>query len=90
MENKQRVFCMECHADLTDVENLEKCECGSKNFIYGETLVLKDGELQCECGSNKLYSQVHIDYTDRAVTTYTCLGCGAAISTEVHREMPWY
>lgn len=89
MESKQRVFCSDCFADLSDVENLEVCECGSKNFIYGETLVSKDGVLQCECGNNRMRNVVHMDFTDRFVNTYRCVGCGAAISVEGHREMPW-
>lgn len=85
-EIKQRVYCMKCKKELTDVEDLEICECGSKNFIYGRTVVVENGKFMCECGSDTMKMNAHIDMSSKHITTYYCSNCGEPISTETYYE----
>lgn len=89
MDMKQKVYCMKCGKDLTGIENMEQCECGSKDFIYGETVVKTEKGFACKCGSEQMEKCVHINMNPKYITTYKCCGCGARISTEVYYESPF-
>lgn len=89
MEN-QKVFCRKCKKDLSDIDNLNECECGSKDFIYGKTVVATDKGFRCSCG-NELFKMVaHVDMTSRHISTYACEKCGESISTETYYKSPYY
>lgn len=56
--------------------------------VTGEHTVDKDGNIICKCGkSNAFKMTFHIDFTDRACTTYVCQNCRNVIGVTVHREM---
>ena len=86
---EQKVFCMDCGKDLTGIENMEQCECGSKNFIYGNTVVKTEKGFACECGFEQMEEVAHINMAPKYITTYQCCGCNSSISTEVYYESPY-
>lgn len=86
----QKVFCMACKKDLSDVEHMEMCECGSKNFIYGNTVTSTEYGFGCSCGCSKFKMVAHINMNPKYISTYECIECGETISTEVYYESPYY
>lgn len=88
--NKQKVFCMECKKNLTGIQNLKKCTCGSRDFVYGETVVNTENGFGCSCGSDQMKKVAHVNMNPRYLSSYQCCGCGATISTETYYESPYY
>lgn len=84
--SEQKVFCMKCKKDLTNIEKLNQCECGSKDFIYGDTVTMSEGKFLCNCGCTEMEKIAHINMNPTYITTYECCECGAKISTETYFE----
>lgn len=89
MEN-QKVFCLRCKKDLSGIENLKECECGSRSFVYGHTLTKTEDRLGCSCGSNQMEKIGHLNMNPTYISTYKCCKCGATISQEIYYESPYY
>lgn len=87
--NNQKVFCMKCKKDLSDIKNLKKCKCGSRNFIYGDTVVSTENGFACSCGCTQTEWKGHFNMNPIYVTTYQCIDCGASISTETYYKSPY-
>lgn len=88
MDN-QKVFCLECKADLTNKKNPTRCSCGSRNFIYGSTLAYEDGVFRCSCGSTDFNWKGHVNCNPRYITSYACAKCGSAVGKETYYESPY-
>lgn len=88
---EEKVYCMRCKKDLSDLAavDIEQCpECGGKNFISGNTVVLTKDGFQCKCGG-VLRKTGHFNMNPRYITTYGCEGCGNLIVTETYYESPY-
>ena len=86
----EKVFCLKCKKDLSDIKDLKECECGSKNFVYGNTVIKTDNGFGCSCGSDKMSKVAHLNMNPTYISSYQCCGCGATISTETYYESPYY
>lgn len=86
----QKCFCLTCKKDLSNRETLGGCECGSNDFIYGDTITLQDGVFKCSCGSDKFKKVSHFNMNPRYISTYQCYGCDALVSKETYYESPYY
>lgn len=84
----QKVFCLDCKKDLSDKKDLKRCSCGSRNFIYGDTLVYEDGTFRCSCGSTAFSWNGHANLNPRYLTSYACANCGASIGKETYYKSP--
>jgi hypothetical protein len=90
----QRVYCLKCKKEIIDCDNKEEvqiCNCGSKQFVFGEEKSFnfdKDGNIVCKCGGNAFKETMHLDYTNRYSTTYICAkpGCNTIIGVEGYRN----
>lgn len=89
-KQKQKVFCMKCKKDLSGIQNLKKCKCGSRDFVYGDTVVKTEDGFACSCGNAQMKKVAHINMNPTYVTTYQCCECNASISTETYYESPYY
>lgn len=81
---------MLCSAEIED-DNLTVCDdCGSDSFAYGDVFIT-DEKLICGCHHDRFSKELHIDYTERSLTTYSCEICGSNIIIEQFREprSPW-
>jgi hypothetical protein len=88
---KQKVFCMECKKDLSDkTEKFDECECGSKNFIYGNTVEKTEQGFACSCGCSQFRMIAHVNMNPRYIKTFSCDKCSASVSTETYYESPYY
>lgn len=88
--NSQKVFCLECKADLSDKKNLKSCKCGSKNFIYGNTLTKTSNGFGCSCRCTEFNKISHFNMNPIYVTTYECCNCKSKIGKEIYYESPYY
>ena len=84
---KQKVFCMKCKKDLSDkTEKFDECECGSKAFVYGNTVVKTEKGFACSCGCEQMQMVAHLNMSPKYITNYSCKKCGAVLSTETYCE----
>lgn len=82
MEN-QKSFCTNCKKEVSNETKL--CECGGHNFAFGD-LKIQDNKIVCKCGNDSFRTGVHIDCTDKATTTMTCVRCGNVCGLEYYRD----
>ena len=82
-------WCMSCKTDHSDKQKEEICQCGGRNFLFGDTIVLEDGKFKCSCGSEKFQQMFHMNRNPIYDTTYKCIKCGATIGKQVYYESPY-
>jgi len=82
MDN-QKSYCLKCKKEVTP--DIKKCECGNKSFVFGD-IYFKDEKLFCVCGNTTFKTNMHLDYSDKAVTSYECNKCGKVVVTEHYRK----
>ena len=86
--DKEKIFCMECKKELTS-EKIEQCECGSKNFIFGNVVVTDKGFACARCGSTKFRRAGHMMKNPYYLNEFECCDCGAYMATEIYYESPY-
>lgn len=77
-------FCMGCKKEVN--EDLEKCDCGAKRFVYGDNFELGENGVICGCGSDKFRTNMHMDYKHKSVNNYVCTECGSSVGIETYRS----
>ena len=82
----EKIFCARCKKDLSEIEKLEQCECGSRDFIFGKTIIPSDNGFVCSCGSTKLQRVEYIRMPSKFITSFKCVNCGADIGMEVYDD----
>lgn len=80
----KREYCMSCKQE--NPQDREICECGSRNFIFGDGIVYKDGKFKCECGSEEFKFGIHLNMSPIYETVYTCLGCRTTVRTQEYAD----
>ena len=81
----EKEYCMECLKE--NPPEREICECGGRNFTWGDDISIVDKKVTCKCGSNTFEKSFHIDFVDFSNTTYVCSACGNAVGVQIHREL---
>jgi DNA-directed RNA polymerase subunit RPC12/RpoP len=82
-------YCMECGKDHSDKLSEEVCECGSRNFIYGDSLVKTDKGYDCGCNNPMLEVKLRVCGSPLSNVTYVCKNCGAQIGQQIYYENPY-
>lgn len=77
-------YCMNCKKEVT--EEIKKCECGGRRFVYGDNIKVSENGFVCNCGSDKYKSTFHVDYKEKSVNNYVCANCKSAIGIENYRS----
>lgn len=80
---KQKSFCTSCKKKVSN--KTKKCKCGGHNFAFGD-LIVKDNQILCKCGNAEFKRGMHMDFTDKATTTFICIKCGNVCGTEYYRD----
>lgn len=75
--------CTKCFKEIDD--KTRECECGGRRFIHGD-LKVEDERILCKCGNKTFKRGMHIDYTDKAVTSMVCRECNNEISDVYYRD----
>ena len=79
-------YCMDCKSDHSDKQKEEICECGGRNFIFGDTVVLEDGKFKCSCGSDEFRLIARVNMNPVYNGTYMCSKCGAIVVKQLYLE----
>ena len=79
----EKRYCVQCKKEVPN--NAKQCECGCRTFAFGSVKVI-NGKLTCICGNESFRQSCHMDFKDKATTTYQCTECGAPIGKEYHRD----
>lgn len=81
-------FCLKCTKSVDDT--LELCDCGSTSFVFSKEdnafSFDSKGNVLCSCGESNFQKKMHLDYTDKHVTTYICANCSCSVGVEVYRN----
>ncbi len=77
-------YCVQCKKEVS--EDTKQCECGCRTFAFGSIKVSEEGKLTCVCGNEMFQHTCHMDYADKATSSYQCTACGAGIGTEYYRD----
>jgi hypothetical protein len=80
----EKRYCVQCKKETA--KDTQQCECGCRTFAFGSVKVNEEGKWACVCGNEALRCSCHMDFTDKAVNTFQCTACGAAIGTEYYRD----
>lgn len=76
-------FCLRCKKP--NPPEREICECGSRNFVYGNNFSLKDGGVHCDCGSTSFNMVLHTN-SNPSRYVYKCSNCNNVIKKEYYKE----
>lgn len=81
----KKSYCAKCKQEVSN--DIKEHDCGCRIFLYGSIKPDEEKGFVCsECGNAMMKFASHLDCTDKAVTTYTCTKCGAAIGKEYFRD----
>mgnify|MGYP001248751108 FL=1 len=76
----EKEYCLECGNE--NPPEKEVCECGGRNFVWGDDIILKDGKIICKCGNDKFNFSMHMLFTKFGNTTYVCSECGNVVGKQ--------
>jgi hypothetical protein len=79
-------YCLKCKIDHSDKQDEEVCECGSRDFIFGDKIAKSEQGFSCGCGNPKLKMTCHMNCDPIYNSTYVCENCGAVIGKQVYLE----
>ena len=85
--NYQLEFCMGCGEPNPPEQEI--CNCGGRDFVYGNGFTYKNKEVTCDCGNVGFKEVIHINGNPIYTTNYKCLKCGNVISTQIYYESPY-
>ena len=75
-------FCMNCKQE--NPQDRAICSCGSRNFIFGDSIIYKDDKFQCDCGSDNIQFSSSVNMSPIHNTTYICLKCKSVIGMQTY------
>ncbi|MFW6008846.1 MAG: hypothetical protein ACOCP8_06235 [archaeon] len=84
----EKEYCMKCGKLIEQSE--KKCECGSKNFIFGDNFVYTKCKATCDCGNDKFQMISHVNRSPVYNKTYSCSECGNTIGIQTYYKSPYY
>jgi mRNA-degrading endonuclease HigB of HigAB toxin-antitoxin module len=82
IKNTKKEYCVKC--GNKNVQNKEICDCGSKNFIFGNKFSYKDKKIICDCGSNEFQMIFHCNRDSIHNQTYECVKCKNIINYQCY------
>jgi hypothetical protein len=87
MKYYEKEYCMVCGNE--NPQDREVCDCGGRDFVFGDKFTYVDGKVICNCGSLEFRMSTHVDFNDFANTTYVCTKCGNPVAVQTHRDNYW-
>jgi hypothetical protein len=70
-------------------QDREVCDCGGRDFVFGDEFTYVDKKVVCNCGSTEFRMSTHVDFTNFANTTYVCTNCKNPVAIQNYRENSW-
>jgi len=65
------------------------CECGGRNFIFGNDFTYIDKEVTCGCGNNQFQMTFHMNSNPIYTKNYRCIKCGNVIGIQTYYKSPY-
>lgn len=84
----EKEFCMVCGKE--NPQDREICECGGRNFVFGNKFTFENREVVCSCGNNRFQMTSHINMNPIYNKTYKCSKCGNSIGVQTYYKSPYY
>jgi hypothetical protein len=88
LTNSEVEFCMKCGNPNTP--DREICECGGRNFVFGNDFIYKNKKVVCNCGNDKFEKISHVNMPPFYNATYKCSKCRNIVATQIYYESPYF
>ena len=75
-------YCVKCKQE--NPQDREICECGGRNFIFGDSVVYQDDKFKCECGSEEFVLSTHMNMNPIHNSTYMCAECKSPVGVQTY------
>lgn len=76
-------FCLKCLQE--NPQDREVCECGGRNFVFGDKINIVDGKVVCDCGATEFRMAMHMNMHPIYNKTYKC-DCGSHFGMQTYLE----
>ena len=63
-------FCLSCFKE--NPQDREVCECGGRNFVFGDYINIVDGKIVCDCGGTEFEMVMHMNMSPIYNKSYAC------------------
>lgn len=80
-------FCLVCGKEIA--EDKEECECGARDFVYGNNLKRIDGGFSC-CDNPSLKKTSHMNCNPIYHSLYVCDNCHTIVGTQCYYDNPYF
>ena len=77
-------YCMKCGNE--NPQDREICECGGRNFVFGNKFKYINKKVVCDCGNDKFQMTMHFNMSPIYTRNYKCSGCGNIIGMQTYCE----
>lgn len=81
-------YCMIC--GNPNPQDRAICECGGRNFIFGNDFTYENKELVCGCGGKGFVLSFHMNMNPIHTRNYKCVKCGNIIGIQNYHKSPYY
>lgn len=83
----EKEYCMSCGKE--NPQDRAVCECGGRNFVFGDNFNLINNTIICGCGSDKFKMVSHVNMNPIHNKTYRCVKCNNTIGIQTYAENPY-
>lgn len=87
MIKTEKEYCMKC--GNLNPQDREICECGGRNFVFGNNFTYENKKVVCGCGNDKFQMTFHMNANPIYTKNYKCSECGNIIGTQTYYESPY-
>ena len=75
-------YCLKCGNE--NPQDRAICECGGRNFIFGDNFTFENGKAICKCGNDQFKMIAHINMSPIYNKTYKCINCGKTFGMQTY------
>ena len=87
MRYYEHEYCMKCGNE--NPQDREVCDCGGRDFVFGDKFTYIDKRIVCNCGSTEFKMSTHMDFINFASTTYVCVNCKNPVAIQTYKDNLW-
>jgi hypothetical protein len=87
MTKTELEFCMAC--GNPNPQDQAICECGGRNFVFGNNFTYEDKEVKCSCGNDQFRMTFHMNADPIYTKNYKCTKCGNVIGIQTYYKSPY-
>ena len=81
-------YCMVC--GNPNPPDREICECGGRNFVYGNNFTYENKKAVCDCGNDQFQMTFHMNANPIYTKNYKCMKCGNVIGVQTYYKSEYY